>query len=155
MSYQLDPHPTWTAEELRPRLYEILRRALGPDRDRLKALDCATWLPDGVQDAAQLEHRGMPHGPVVQVVAYLASDDLHGKTMRTTIPNRMRWQDVEKMGKQLALTIRNAVKRMRIEEASGKTALVVTSEPLKTQFGTVNPLARAIGNAVDAPETLH
>ena len=138
--YQLDPLPTWSADELRVRLTDVLRRALGPDRERLKALDCATWLPEGMEDAAQLEHRGLPHGPVVQVVAYLASSAQRGKTMRVMIPTRMRWDDVERMGKQMALTIRNAVKRMRIEESQNRSTDIALP---------VRPLAQAIGAAVD------
>lgn len=148
--YTLDPFPTWTADELRPRLTDILRQALGPDRDRLKALDCALWLPEGVEDAGQLQHRGLPDGPVVQIVALLASagDETKGKTMRTMIPNRLNWQDVEKMGRQLALTIRNAVARMRVEEAQQRGAANIDTQDV-TPLGKINKLSSAIGHAVD------
>ena len=156
--FTLDPFPTWTAEELRPHLTDILRGALGADRDRLKALDCASWLPDGVQDAAQLEYRGLPHGPVVQVVALLASagDETHGKTMRVMIPNRLSWQDVERLGRQMAITIRNAVARMRVEEAQRRGAAnVLTEDAPRTELGKINPLSHAIGHAVAHASTLH
>lgn len=127
----LAEHPEWTPEQLRDFLGVELRKVMGPrDRDRLRALDVAQYVP--ANTAPQVPQRpraeGEKHsdGPMVQVVGFLAraGNENDGKAFRVVLPQLIRWRDMGNVVEQLRLSIRNACKLMRKEEASSYLRVV-------------------------------
>ena len=154
--YTLNPGQTYSAEDLRRHLVDEFRRLLGPDADRLKALDVAVFIPSCEEDFQQLDARGLPHGPVFQVLAHLiTTSNVHkDQLVRFHIPARMKWEDLPKMIPFLATALQNCIKRMRQWEREA-TADLLTSpliEPAPVQAEHTE-LAASIAQAIDkAPQ---
>lgn len=129
-TYKLDPHPTFTADELRLHLGNLLRKELGPEAGRLKSVDVAQFVPANMVDQVEIERRGLPDGPMYQVVAFLAhaGNDQKGKAMRTVIPARIRWDDIWKLSGQIAMTMKNMITVMRREERGSSAEVASFAE---------------------------
>lgn len=131
-TYQLDDHPQFTAEQLRAEITVMLKRYMGADRDRLKSVDVATFIPANLIDQEEIRRRGLPDGPMYQIVAMLAheGDPDRCKVMRTVVPARIRWSDIWKLASTIEMTMRNMIRVMRNEERGRSLGAVASFSDL-------------------------
>ena len=115
-----DDHPQWTVEDARLHLANCIRRHLGAERDRLKALELALFIPSSVLEAEMLrEQMGGYTGPIVQCMAFLAyaGDESRFKVVRFHVSHRLKWASFDRWVEDwLAPALRNGIAVMRRDE---------------------------------------
>lgn len=105
MSLELSLYPEFEMHELREELRACLHKILeADDFQRLRALDCALYVPPTVAAATELERRGLPVGGVVQVCVFVCriGDGESGELARCEIPRLLKFSSIRLVAQQFA-----------------------------------------------------